>query len=570
VNIAAGYFRVSTDDQNFNRQVDAVRAYAAKNDYQLVAEFYDKESGANPDREQFLKLQEWVSQNPGTAVLAAELDRLSRGTEGWAAVTAACFKYNVKLMPLNIPHTGNVEADELMMDTLLAFAKYERRVITSRMYGGRIAKLRRGIQIWGSRVPYGYDYVPGNEVNKIVLNKEEAKVVRWIFDMYANKYYSLYEMVRQIHLKRVKTKWGKDIWQPITIKGMLKNTAYIGEIYFNKKKHKSRTQYKTVDKPREEWITIKVDPIIDKELFDKTQELLKRPRHQPTKLKWEYLLNRVIYCGVCGKRYNAYKAGNGYKYYRCSTRRCIGLDGKRMDCLNRVQRADQLDDYMWKWLVNLITSKKGKNTLDSVEKLEKARKGSITEFMREIEGYKKEQEATVNRREEAKEAFSNGKLKLDTFMDLESRINNRISELNRKIADVEVKLSSLATAPSTVPAWFKEDEFRIGLYLTKGKDLTLEKKREIAYAFINRITILPEKNKVKVEFNIPYTALDPNFTLHKDEKEATVVVQEDKRLWFNINLYNKVTLVKLLTIMTSPRKISRRCDRINPALVAVS
>ena len=90
--IAAAYYRVSTPEQTFDRQIDKVNQFAERNKLVIDAEFYDKASGADPDREQFLKLQEWVESHPGTVVIAAELDRISRGTEGWAAITSVCFK----------------------------------------------------------------------------------------------------------------------------------------------------------------------------------------------------------------------------------------------------------------------------------------------------------------------------------------------------------------------------------------------------------------------------------------------------------------------------------------------
>jgi hypothetical protein len=67
-----GYARVSTADQDFSRQVEALKAAGAERIYS------EKISGARTDRSQLAKLM--ASLQPGDAVMVTKIDRLGRST----------------------------------------------------------------------------------------------------------------------------------------------------------------------------------------------------------------------------------------------------------------------------------------------------------------------------------------------------------------------------------------------------------------------------------------------------------------------------------------------------------
>jgi DNA invertase Pin-like site-specific DNA recombinase len=72
------YLRVSTDKQETENQAVQLREFAAKQGWQIVAEYVDCESGSKADRAQFQRMFEDASRRKFDLVLFWALDRLSR------------------------------------------------------------------------------------------------------------------------------------------------------------------------------------------------------------------------------------------------------------------------------------------------------------------------------------------------------------------------------------------------------------------------------------------------------------------------------------------------------------
>jgi DNA invertase Pin-like site-specific DNA recombinase len=74
----AMYARVSTDKQDTENQLLQLREFAAKQDWQIVAEYCDYESGSKADRVEFQRMFADASKRRFDLVLFWALDRLSR------------------------------------------------------------------------------------------------------------------------------------------------------------------------------------------------------------------------------------------------------------------------------------------------------------------------------------------------------------------------------------------------------------------------------------------------------------------------------------------------------------
>jgi DNA invertase Pin-like site-specific DNA recombinase len=74
------YARVSTKDkgQDAENQLAQLREFATKQDWQIVAEFVDRETGSKSDRAEFQAMFEAASQRKFDLLLFWALDRLSR------------------------------------------------------------------------------------------------------------------------------------------------------------------------------------------------------------------------------------------------------------------------------------------------------------------------------------------------------------------------------------------------------------------------------------------------------------------------------------------------------------
>lgn len=74
----AVYARVSTDKQDTENQLVQLRDFAAKQDWQIIREYVDCESGSKSDRVQFQAMFADASRRKFDLVLFWALDRLSR------------------------------------------------------------------------------------------------------------------------------------------------------------------------------------------------------------------------------------------------------------------------------------------------------------------------------------------------------------------------------------------------------------------------------------------------------------------------------------------------------------
>ena len=92
------YARVSSKDQNLDRQIEAAKAY--KNIDRI---FPDKQSGKDFDRPEYQRMKEMVV--PGDEVIVKELDRLGRDKEGIKAEITWFKEHGVTLRILDVPTT---------------------------------------------------------------------------------------------------------------------------------------------------------------------------------------------------------------------------------------------------------------------------------------------------------------------------------------------------------------------------------------------------------------------------------------------------------------------------------
>ena len=116
-------------------------------------------------------------------------------------------------------------------------------------------------------------------------------------------------------------------WTPSTIRNILNNEVYIGNTVQGKRRTKSYKVHKVEAVPKEEWVRVENThkPIIDKETFEKAQEISKRDTKVSQKTKKLSVWAGFLRCNDCkramNKKSSTNKSGNKYEYYICSTYR---------------------------------------------------------------------------------------------------------------------------------------------------------------------------------------------------------------------------------------------------------
>lgn len=138
------YARVSTNTQDYERQLEELRTYANRMNYEVVREFSEKISGAKhiEERAALSELLQFVEVNHVDKVLIYECSRLSRRAVDFLQVTE---NFTEKGISIYI-HQNGLETlqpngrpnpiAQLVLGILAQFNSMERNLIRSRMQSG--------------------------------------------------------------------------------------------------------------------------------------------------------------------------------------------------------------------------------------------------------------------------------------------------------------------------------------------------------------------------------------------------------------------------------------------------
>ncbi|MBR4176009.1 MAG: recombinase family protein [Bacteroidales bacterium] len=138
------YARVSTNGQDYERQIADLREYASKMGYDVVKEFSEKVSGAKKvaEREQLSELMDYVQTHKVDKVLIYECSRLSRRivdfltfVEQLSELKVSLYIHQNGLETLQPDGTVNPIA-QMVLGIMAQFNSMERSLIRSRMASG--------------------------------------------------------------------------------------------------------------------------------------------------------------------------------------------------------------------------------------------------------------------------------------------------------------------------------------------------------------------------------------------------------------------------------------------------
>ncbi len=417
----ATYTRISTDEelQPYSLEAQATRldAYAeSQEDWQIVRRFTDQASGAILERENLERALREAEAGRFDLLLVYRVDRLSRSVRGLAQILARLDDAKVLFRSATEPFDTASSAGRMMVQLLGVFAEFERSSIVERTIAGMERKAARGEWTGGS-VPYGYRLDP--ERRFLVPEPAEAPVVPQVFRRYAERLEGSSALATWLTGRGLRTRAGKP-FNNHAVLSILRNRAYLGEIFFRGNHYPA---------PHE--------PLVDRELFDRAQEIL-RERSEDASLRRsnqsEYLLTGLVKCARCGKHYvGASAKGNGgrYRYYVCFSRQRYGKDTCDGDRLP----ADELEEAILGQLLSVL------------EKEPVVREAISSAFEElEAEGPQREEEVARIDAEARKvgesldryfRAFEEGTMP-------ESACGPRIDELTGKLRGLEARRAELA------------------------------------------------------------------------------------------------------------------------------
>lgn len=302
------YTRKSTDeglDKEFNT-LDAQRESGENyvksqmsQGWELLPTRYDDGgfSGGTLERPGLKRLLEDVERGLINMIVVYKIDRLSRSLMDFAKLMEVLDRNQCSFVSVTQNFNTYDSMGRLMLNVLLSFAQFEREVITERIRDKVAASKKKGMWM-GGVVPLGYDIVN----KKMVVNEEEAKIVRLIFEQYLI-YRSEIAVVDWLNKKNYTTK-NKKMFTHITVSKILKNILYIGKIKHKDNVYEGQHQ-----------------AIISQELFADVQKIKntnRAGRLAPSRFKEHALLKGLIECECCQRAMISTvsnKNNNVYEYY---------------------------------------------------------------------------------------------------------------------------------------------------------------------------------------------------------------------------------------------------------------
>lgn len=482
-----GYLRLSREDgdKEESDSIGSQRSIIEEKVKQLGDEFElydfyidDGYTGLNTDRPSFQRMLEDIERKKVNCIITKDLSRLSRNNfEANYLLEIYFLENNIRYISIldNVDtYKKNSNNDIIQFKTLIN--DWYSKDISRKVKSGVWARKEQGLFV-GAKAPYGYMKDENNK-NKLIVNKEEAKIVKRIFQMYDSGS-TMGQIAKKLQDEKVycpsyngfeKNKNGIYGWNYSTISKILKNEFYLGNTVYGKVINLSYKSKKVKFVPREEWKVVANThkAIISKELFESVQKKIKLSQKAKTH-KHTWILNGIVTCKECGEsmqlkvKYRKDKKTISFMRLYCSS----SLH-KKGYCV-RKHKGINLQSVTQ--IVVSDLNKKVKNIVsceDVSELLEKYYKDKDnTEDERELKETMKQLEKTnkmvsslyldykngVIQEVDFKTMYNQEIAKRDNLNEKIDKINNKINN-NMKISDNQFK--KVAKKVSNVKNWSKE------------------------------------------------------------------------------------------------------------------
>jgi site-specific DNA recombinase len=188
------YTRKSSEEgleQAFNSldaQHEACTAYIASQRHEgwkLLPERYDDGglSGGTLERPALQRLLADIDAGRVNMVVVYKIDRLTRALADFAKIVERFDAAGCSFVSVTQAFNTSSSMGRLTLNVLLSFAQFEREVTAERIRDKIAASKKKGLWM-GGMVPLGYDADPDPNVRGLVVNRDEAKVVTTLFDLY--------------------------------------------------------------------------------------------------------------------------------------------------------------------------------------------------------------------------------------------------------------------------------------------------------------------------------------------------------------------------------------------------
>ena len=378
--------------------------------------------------------------------LVMDVDRLARGDTMDQGLVSQTFKISgTKIItPMKI-YDPNNEFDEEYFEFGLFMSRREYKTINRRLQRGRLQSIKEGKYV-GNVTPYGYDRekIKGDKGYKLVVNPNEAKAVKIIYDLYTNQKIGTNLIAKELDKLNIKPR-NQDHWSNQTIRSILDNPVYIGKIRWGARATQKHSVNGVIKKSRPratcyELIDGLHEPIISEEQFNQAINVRKNHTIVSNTAKKQMInpLASIIVCEKCGRNMvmKHYYNSNARPSILCQNSNCSNVSAP----FEEIEK--KLIESLTLWLENYKLTSKETPDINLLDQKEIALKEYIAE-----KGKNETQLAKLH------DLLEQGVYDIDTFLNRSKIISERIENINSKITLLHSEIASdkLKKANNIIP-----------------------------------------------------------------------------------------------------------------------
>jgi len=360
------YARISGDENGevskLETQLADCRRFANEKGYTILHEFQEDtySSGADLDLPHLNEVLELARGGGFEVLVCRELDRLARDLAKQLYIEDELKRAGVRIEYALERYDDSPEGG-LMKHVKASVAEYERIKIAQRTRRGKRSSVEAGNVTCCGAPPYGYREATVDGKRTLVVNDEEAVVVRMMYRLYLEgngkgKKFGCKAIAKRLTDRKIPSHSDKGntinnkvwseygYWNYRAVGNMLKAPVYKGEWQYGKH----------TDKP----ITIPVPAIVSAQDWDAAQVIRKNNRLvRKYSGQYDFLLQGDIYCSLCGKPMPPQMkrtATTAYGYYMHSWEGTLAsTNGNR--CAGYYP-AKAVDDAVWRYASRIISN----------------------------------------------------------------------------------------------------------------------------------------------------------------------------------------------------------------------
>ena len=362
----AGYARVSTDHEDQTTSYESQMRYyteyiSSRSDWEFVKMYSDEGiSGTNTKlRVGFKSMIEDALAGKIDLIITKSVSRFARNTVDSLTTVRKLKEVGVEIY-FEKENIWTLDSKgELLITIMSSLAQEESRSISENVTWGLRKQFAEG------KVHFPYTNVMGfekGENGEIVVNQEDAKTVRYIFQQ-ALLGKTPYSIAKDLTQQGILSPSGKNHWSSVTIKRMLRNEKYKGDAllqktytidFLSKKKNINKGELPQY------YVENNHEAIVDKETFDAVQQVLENKGKKSSTT----IFSSKLICGDCGHYFGS-KVWHSTSKYRRVIYRC----NEKYNGESRCSTPHVTEDEVKRWFVSAVNQTLS-NKDEVLEKLE--------------------------------------------------------------------------------------------------------------------------------------------------------------------------------------------------------